>query len=154
MRAIKTTPVLPWVVQKFRYYNSLHTDGELFYVKYKTSIIASKRVNRKDVSRWGIFDLKKINKNSFHINDVIEKPSIKNATSNYAVIGRYILPKNIFNILKNQGRGKGGEIHITDAIKTLIQNNFKFVGHKFSGKYMDCGTMKGYIKSTLEINKI
>ena len=69
-------------------------------------------------------------------------------------IGRYILNKEIFKILKNQKKGKGGEIHITDAIKKMIKDVSKYVGHKFSGKYFDCGTMNGYIKSTLEIAKL
>jgi len=122
--------------------------------KYKSSIIASKKVKKKDVSRWGIFNLKKINKNNFLINDVIEKPSLKNAPSNYAVIGRYILPKKIFKILQKQKPGQNDEIHITDAIKTLIDKKEKFIGHVFSGKYLDCGTMKGYINSSVEISKL
>lgn len=122
--------------------------------KYKTSVIASKRVNRNDVSRWGIFKIKKINKTNFLIKDVIEKPSISAAPSNYAVIGRYILPKKIFSILQKLKPGKNGEIHITDAIKTLIINNNKFVGHVFAGNYLDCGTMNGYINSSLKISKI
>jgi len=122
--------------------------------KYKSSIIASKRVRKKDVSRWGIFNLKKFNKNNFLIKDVIEKPSQKNAPSNYAVIGRYILPKKIFTILQNQKPGQDGEIHITDAIKTLIDKKEKFIAHVFSGKYLDCGTMKGYINSSIEISKL
>ena len=85
--------------------------------RYKSPIIASKKVNKKDVSRWGIFDIKKINKKDFIIKDVIEKPSIKAAPSNYAVIGRYVLPKTIFRILKKQKPGQNGEIHITDAIR-------------------------------------
>ena len=122
--------------------------------KYKSSVIASKKVKKKDVSRWGIFNLKKYNKNSFLIKDVIEKPSLKNAPSNYAVIGRYILPKTIFKILQKQKPGQNGEIHITDAIKTLIDKKEKFIGHVFSGKYLDCGTMKGYINSSVEISKL
>ncbi len=122
--------------------------------KYKTSVIASKKVKKKDVSRWGIFNLKKFNKNNFLIKDVIEKPSLKNAQSNYAAIGRYILPKKIFKILQKQKPGKNGEIHITDAIKTLIDKKEKFIGHVFSGKYLDCGTMKGYINSSIEISKL
>ena len=122
--------------------------------KYKSSVIASKKVSKADVSRWGIFKLKKIDKNNFLINDVVEKPSINKAPSNYAVIGRYILPSNIFTILKNQKPGKNGEIHITDAIKTLIYNKNKFIGHTFAGKYLDCGTMKGYINSSIEITKL
>ena len=86
--------------------------------------------------------------------NVIEKPSITKAPSNKAVIGRYILPRKIFEILSKQKPGKGGEIHITDAIQTLIKQNENFIAHRFSGKYLDCGTMHGYIKSNLEISKL
>ena len=122
--------------------------------KYKSSVVASKKVISKDVTRWGIFKLKKFKKNNFLIKDVVEKPSIKTAPSNFAVIGRYILPKKIFKVLKNQKPGQNGEIHITDAIKTLIYKKYNFIGHVFAGKYLDCGTMKGYIKSSLEVSKI
>ena len=121
--------------------------------KYKSSIIASKKVEKNNVARWGIFDVKKINKRDFIIRDVIEKPKIKKAPSRYAVIGRYILPKKIFKVLEKQKPGKNGEIHITDSIRTLILKENKFIGHIFDGKYLDCGTMKGYINSTLEISK-
>ena len=84
----------------------------------------------------------------------MEKPSIKKAPSNYAVIGRYILPKNLFPILRKQKPGQGGEVHITDGIRQLIKNRYKFIGHIFSGRYIDCGTMNGYIKSSLEISKL
>jgi len=122
--------------------------------KEKSSVIASKQVNVKDVKRWGIFKFKKMNKNNFLINDVIEKPSVKSAPSNYAVIGRYILSKKIFRVLQKQKPGLNNEIHITDAIRTLIKKKNKFLGHVFAGKYLDCGSMKGYIKSSLEISKI
>jgi len=84
----------------------------------------------------------------------VEKPSIKSAPSNYAIIGRYILPVKIFKILKKQKPGQNGEIHITDAIRTLIHQNNKFIGHVFAGKYLDCGTMQGYINSFTEISKL
>jgi len=112
-------------------------------------------VNKKEVSRWGIYSVKKkIDNKNFTIKNVIEKPSIKNAPSNNAVIGRYILPKTIFNKLLKLKPGKGGEIHITDAIQSLINDNDEFIGHIFSGKYLDCGTMQGYVNSTLDIAKI
>ena len=98
--------------------------------------------------------MKHFNKDIFLIKDVIEKPILRNAPSNYAVIGRYILPKKIFKILQNQKPGKNGEIHITDAIKTLIDKKEKFISHVFSGKYLDCGTLKGYINSSIEISKL
>ena len=123
--------------------------------KYRSSVMASMSVHKKTVSRWGIYKLnKKLSNNNYLIEDVIEKPSIKQAPSNKAVIGRYILPKTIFKILSNQKPGKGGEIHITDAIQTLINFNYKFVAHNFLGKYLDCGTMNGYINSSKEIGKL
>ena len=123
--------------------------------KYKSSVMASMEVKKSSVSRWGIFKLKKyIDKRNSLIDDVIEKPTSQNAPSNKAVIGRYILPIKIFSKLLNQKPGKGGEIHITDAIQKLIKEKEKFIAHDFSGKYLDCGTMDGYIKSTLEIAKI
>ena len=122
--------------------------------KFNSSVIAAKKVKRNDVSRWGIFKFRKYSKKNFLIQDVIEKPSIKSAPSNYAVIGRYILPSKIFKVLKKQKAGKNGEIHITDSIKSLIYNKNKFIGHVFAGKYLDCGTMKGYINSSFEISKV
>ena len=122
--------------------------------RYKSSVMASMNVNKKTVSRWGIFKLsKRLDKNNYLIKDVVEKPSVASAPSNKAVIGRYILPKKIFSKLSKQKPGKGGEIHITDAIQSLIYDNNKFIAHNFSGKYLDCGSMNGYIKSTLEIAK-
>jgi UTP--glucose-1-phosphate uridylyltransferase len=123
--------------------------------KFNSSVMASMKVNKNNVSRWGIYDVKKnIDKDNFMIKSVVEKPSIKNAPSNNAVIGRYILPKIIFKKLKSLKPGKGNEKHITDAIQSLIHDNEKFIGHSFHGKYLDCGTMKGYINSSVEISKI
>ena len=123
--------------------------------KFQSSVMASMNVSKEDVSRWGIYDIKKrINNKNFIIKSVVEKPSVKQAPSKSAVIGRYILPKTIFDKLSKLKPGKNGEIHITDAIQSLINDNNKFIGHTFSGKYLDCGTMKGYINSTLKIAKI
>ena len=123
--------------------------------KFNSSVMASMKVAQKEVSRWGIFDIRKrVNNKNFIIKSVVEKPSIKSAPSSNAVIGRYILPKIIFDKLLKLKPGKSGEIHITDAIQSLINDDNIFIGHNFSGKYLDCGTMKGYINSTLDIAKI
>ena len=123
--------------------------------RFKSSVMASMNVKKKTVSRWGIYKLgKKIDKKNYLIKNVIEKPSILKAPSNKAVIGRYILPKKIFSKLSKQKPGKGGEIHITDAIQSLIKENEKFIAHNFDGKYLDCGSLNGYIKSALEIAKL
>ena len=121
--------------------------------KTKSSIISTKIVDKKDVSRWGILSVKNKKKNYFQIKNIIEKPSVKKAPSNYAVIGRYILPSSIFSEIKKVKPGKGGEIHITDAIRGLILKGEIFFANIFKGKYLDCGTLEGYINSGLEISK-
>ena len=123
--------------------------------KFNCAVMASIKVKKNDVSRWGIYSIdKKINKQNFTIKDVIEKPKISDAPSTNAVIGRYILPKEIFSKLEKQNKGIGGEIHITDSIRKLINEKHKFIGHNFAGKYLDCGTMNGYINSSLKISKL
>ena len=121
--------------------------------KTRGSVIATKRVEKKTVSRWGILSIKDKKKNHFEIKDVVEKPSIKKAPSNFAIIGRYILSSKIFNEIKKLKPGQGGELHITDAIKNLISKDNKFYGNIFKGTYLDCGTLQGYIDSGLKINK-
>jgi UTP--glucose-1-phosphate uridylyltransferase len=121
--------------------------------KTNGSIIATKTVSKEEVSRYGILSLKNKKKNHFTITDVVEKPNQKNTPSNYAIIGRYVLPKTIMFKLKNLKPGQGGEIHITDAIKELILKGEKFYGNIFKGKYLDCGTLNGYINSSILISK-
>jgi len=121
--------------------------------KTKSSVIATKVVSRETVSRWGILSIKDKKKNYFRIKDVVEKPSTKMAPSNFAIIGRYILPITIMQKLKKLKPGQGGEIHITDAIKQLIDEGENFYGNIFKGKYLDCGTLSGYINSSIEIGK-
>jgi UTP--glucose-1-phosphate uridylyltransferase len=123
--------------------------------KYGSSVMASMSVDKKTVSRWGIYKIdKKLNKNDYLINDVVEKPNLNNAPSNKAVIGRYILPKSIFLQLKKTKPSKNGEIHITDAIRSLIQMKEIVIAHNFLGKYLDCGTMEGYVNSTKAFLKL
>ena len=123
--------------------------------KYNASVMASMQVKKNNVSRWGIYKInKKINTRNFIIDGVVEKPSMKKAPSNKAVIGRYILPRSIFSKIKSLKPGRGKEIHITDAIQLLINDKEKFIAHNFEGKYLDCGTMDGYIKSSEEIGKL
>ena len=121
--------------------------------KTKGSVIATKKVERKTVSRWGILSIKDKKKNHFKIKDVVEKPSTKKAPSNFAIIGRYILTSKVFNEIRKLKPGQGGEIHITDAIKNLIYKNNKFYGNIFKGTYLDCGTLQGYINSGFKIIK-
>ena len=123
--------------------------------KYKASVMASMQVKKNNVSRWGIYKIKeKLNNKNFIIDGVVEKPSERNAPSNNAVIGRYILPRSIFNKIKSLKPKRGKEVHITDAIQLLINDKERFIAHNFEGKYLDCGTMNGYINSSIEIGKL
>ena len=118
--------------------------------KNQSSVLALKQVSKKEVKRYGIAGFS--NKKKFKINKMIEKPSITNAPSRYAIIGRYLLNKSIFKFLKKQKKGKLGEIQITDAMNAMLSKE-SFYGCEFKGKYLDCGTINGYIKSFVEINK-
>ena len=123
--------------------------------KYNASVMASMKVKKNNVSRWGIYKInKKLNKKNYIIDGVVEKPSAKKAPSNNAVIGRYILPLSIFNKIKSLKPARGKEVHITDAIQLLINDKEKFIAHNFEGKYLDCGTMNGYVNSSIEIGKL
>ena len=113
-------------------------------------MIALREVTKNEVKRYGI--VKIVNKRKLKISKMVEKPDIKSAPSRYAIIGRYILSSSIFKNLSKQKSGKLGEIQITDALNTMIENE-NFYGCKFRGKYLDCGTVEGYIKSFIEINK-
>jgi len=121
--------------------------------KTKSSIIATKVVDKNTVSRWGILSIKNKKKKYFQIKDVVEKPKINQAPSNYAIIGRYILPSKIFSEIKKLKPSQGGEIHITDAIRNLIYKGNIFFANIFKGKYLDCGTINGYIQSSIQIFK-
>ena len=125
----------------------------ILHKKKRSSIIATKTVKKNTVSRWGILSYKNKSKNFFEITDVVEKPNIKDAPSNYAIIGRYILSTKIIKEIKNLKPSAGKEIHITDAIKNMIKKGEKFNANIFKGKYLDCGTLEGYIKSGIEVAK-
>ena len=123
--------------------------------KYNASVMASMKVKKNNVTRWGIYKInKKLNKRDYVIDGVVEKPSVNKAPSNKAVIGRYILPRTIFKKIKSLKPSKGKEIHITDAIQLLINDKEKLVAHNFEGQYLDCGTIRGYINSSKEMGKI
>jgi len=119
--------------------------------KYNCSVIASKKVKKPELSRYGVFKASSKIKNLFNIHEVIEKPKIYSGLSNFAIIGRYILNKNIFTAIKNIKFGSGGEKQLTDAINSLLIKKEKFKGYILKGKYLDCGTMNGYL-NTLKYN--
>ena len=119
------------------------------YYKYGKSILGVQEVNKNQVNRYGIIKTttnhlaKKID-----IIDLIEKPDFKKAPSNIAIIGRYVLTRNIIDELSNKEKGSGGEIQLTDAIKNSLTFSEVF-GYKFQGKRFDCGNMMGALEAQI-----
>jgi UTP--glucose-1-phosphate uridylyltransferase len=121
------------------------------YERYNSSIIGVQEVPEQDVSKYGVISINQngIEDGVYHINDLVEKPKQEEAPSNYAIMGRYVLRPEIFEILENQKPGAGGEIQLTDAIKTLNQMQM-VVGYEFDGERHDVGDKFGFVKATEE----
>jgi UTP--glucose-1-phosphate uridylyltransferase len=118
------------------------------YEEKKAPIIALEEVPMEEVSRYGVVSGKKIN-GYYIIDDLVEKPQPANAPSNLAIIGRYILIPSVFKHLENAKPGKGGEIQLTDALRSLL-NETEIYGYVIKGKRYDAGEKIGYIKTLIE----
>jgi len=110
-------------------------------------IVAIEEIPEKDTNKYGVISGEKITDNIFRVNDMVEKPEPKDAPSNLAIIGRYILTPEIFEVIKTTKPGKGGEIQITDALMTLAKEG-KVLAYKFEGKRFDCGSVDGFVEAT------
>ena len=119
------------------------------YNQYQCSVVAIYEVPLHQISKYGIITGKPIenSNNTYLVTDMIEKPEEKDAPSNMAIIGRYILTPDIFNILKNIKPDKSGEIQITDALLVQAKQG-KVIAYKFKGRRFDCGSIKGYLEAT------
>lgn len=120
------------------------------YNRVKGSIIGIQPVDDREVHRYGIVDAKAVDDRLYHIKSLIEKPSIEQAPSNLAVLGRYILTPRIFAILDKQEIGTGGEIQLTDAISKLTEYEDVYA-YDFEGVRYDVGEKMGFIKTTIEM---
>ena len=112
-------------------------------------IVAIEEVPMTDVDKYGVIDgeLLKDSNNTYRVKSMVEKPSPAEAPTNLAIIGRYILTSEIFNILENTSPDKNGEIQITDALMTLAKQD-KVIAYKFQGVRYDCGGVKGFVEAT------
>ena len=117
------------------------------YEKYKCSIIAIEEIPMEETHKYGVIAGKEIEPGIFIVNDMVEKPASEDAPSNLAIIGRYILTPDIFDIIRNTKPGKGGEIQITDALMTQAQNGM-VLAYKFQGKRFDFGSVDGFVEAT------
>ena len=125
------------------------------YDKYKCSIVAIQEVPLSQTSKYGIIagELIGNSKDTYLVSNMIEKPSKKNAPSTMAIIGRYILTPDIFDILKNIELGNGDELQLTDALLEQAKQG-KVIAYKFKGKRFDCRSVEGYVKATNHLAKL
>ena len=121
---------------------------DMYYQK-QSSIISVETINRKDSDKYGIIEPKRKIGNLYSIKSIVEKPSPKNAKSNIAVVGRFILTPAIFSKIEKSKPGAGNEIQLTDAISDLMKDEDVY-GYQFEGKRFDCGSKIGYLKASVE----
>lgn len=110
------------------------------------SVISVEKVPKELVSKYGIVAIDE----KMQIKDMVEKPSIEKAPSNYAILGRYLLQPEIFDYIRQTPPGKNNEIQLTDALRLMISDNHKMLAHIFSGKVYDIGNKISWLKATVE----
>ncbi|MBO8169825.1 MAG: UTP--glucose-1-phosphate uridylyltransferase GalU [Thermoanaerobacteraceae bacterium] len=119
------------------------------YEEYKTTVLGVQEVSKEDVNKYGIVEGKHIEGRVYKVKGLVEKPSVEEAPSNVAILGRYIINPSIFEILEHTKPGKGGEIQLTDALKELAQREAMYA-YNFEGKRYDVGNKLGFLEATVE----
>ena len=117
------------------------------YEQHRCSIVAIEEVPEQDTHKYGVISGQEIEPGIYRIDDMVEKPPEGTAPSNMAIIGRYILTPDIFDLLRSTPAGTGGEIQITDALKSQISKG-GVIGYKFRGRRFDCGSIHGFVEAT------
>ena len=118
------------------------------YEAHESSVLALQRVEPDQVSRYGIVKVVRSDGRIHEVADMVEKPDPARAPSNLAILGRYVLKPSIFGILETTREGVGGEIQLTDALRTMAQQE-KLLGLEFEGTYFDVGTVSGFLKTSI-----
>ncbi|MBM6761433.1 UTP--glucose-1-phosphate uridylyltransferase GalU [Megamonas hypermegale] len=120
------------------------------YTQTGATILGCQKVPKEKVSSYGIVAGEPtINEQLMKVNDMIEKPSVEEAPSQMAVLGRYIITPDVFEVLQNTKPGKGGEIQLTDALKVMAKRENVYA-YNFTGKRYDVGDKLGFLKATVE----
>ena len=119
------------------------------YDEYHSSVLGVQTVPHELTFQYGIDDGKAVDDRVYKVKDLVEKPSVEEAPSNVAILGRYILTADIFHYLENQEKGAGGEIQLTDAIKRMAKQEAVYA-YDFKGHRYDCGAKIGFLQASLE----
>jgi UTP--glucose-1-phosphate uridylyltransferase len=120
------------------------------YGEFDSPVVALERVPKAEISRYGVIKGREVRKGVYKIRDLVEKPAPEEAPSDMAIIGRYILTPDIFDILGRQSPGRGGEIQLTDALKCLLRRR-PIYGLVFKGVRYDAGDKLGFLKATVDL---
>lgn len=118
------------------------------YNEYKSSVIAVEKVPREEISKYGVIKYQEL-KGVCKISDLVEKPSPEMAPSDLAIIGRYVLTQQIFDVLEKTKEDEGGEVQLTNGLKALLRYE-DIYGCQFEGKRYDAGNKLGFLKATVE----
>ena len=119
------------------------------YEEYRTTILGVQKVDIKDTGKYGIISAKHIEDRVYKVKDLVEKPDPDKAPSNIAILGRYIITPEIFDILEDLPTGKGGEVQLTDALKLLSKKEAMYA-YNFEGKRYDVGDKLGFLEATVD----
>ncbi|MZQ98229.1 MAG: UTP--glucose-1-phosphate uridylyltransferase GalU [Acidaminobacter sp.] len=119
------------------------------YDEVKSTVLGVQEVPHSEVSKYGIVDGMQLSDRVYSVRDLVEKPSAEEAPSNVAILGRYIIKPEIFEILRDTKPGKGGEIQLTDALKELALRDDMYA-YSFEGKRYDVGNKQGFLEATVE----
>ena len=119
------------------------------YEEYRTTILGVQTVAPEDANKYGIINARYIEDNVYKVKDLVEKPEPGKQPSNIAILGRYIITPEIFEILENQAPGKGGEVQLTDALKTLSKKEAMYA-YEFKGRRYDVGDKLGFLEATVD----
>ncbi|HAB56133.1 MAG TPA: UTP--glucose-1-phosphate uridylyltransferase [Cellvibrionales bacterium] len=117
------------------------------YKQFRCTIIAIEEVPDDQIEKFGVIAGDMIRDDLYRVTDMVEKPKKEDAPSNLAIIGRYILTPDIFDILRDTPPGKNGEVQITDALLTQAKKGC-VMAYKFKGRRYDCGSIEGFIDAT------
>jgi UTP--glucose-1-phosphate uridylyltransferase len=117
------------------------------YAKYRCSVVAIEEVPHEEVYKYGVIEGSELEDGVYVVSKMVEKPEPEEAPSNLAIIGRYILTPDIFDVIRNTPPGRNGEIQITDALQTQAENNM-VLAYKFKGRRFDCGSVGGFVEAT------
>jgi len=120
------------------------------YAQYKTTILGVQQIPPSDVSKYGIVDGRLIEDRIYKVRELIEKPSLEEAPSNIAILGRYVITPTIFEILEQTSPGKNGEIQLTDALNALAHQEAMYA-YIFEGRRYDVGDKQGFLQATVEM---